>query len=147
MREARRIAAHEETDIHKRALEYNKQREAAANPTENSEELPLSAFVADGARVLLNSLAAPIGYSSETPSDYTEPHSSQAPALIDRGLSDNTELEPSLEAQGVAHIARQLSRYLDKDPSSDDEAEERSEDEADKDDIQEPIVTGVSEFP
>jgi hypothetical protein len=136
--------AHEKTDVHQAALQHHNGMAAAPgeHPLENPDNLPLSAFVADGVRSLLDSLAAPVGHFNEDPSDYTRPPSPQQPTLIDWGLSTSTELESSLEAQGIAQIAQQLSKYLDTDPVSDDEADERSDDE--EEDLQEPTVAGAS---
>ncbi|KAJ7842057.1 hypothetical protein B0H13DRAFT_1909984 [Mycena leptocephala] len=54
---------------------------------------------------------------------------------------DNLPLSAFVADGGVAQIAQQLSKYLDMDPVSEDEAEERSEDEAAEEDPQEPTVT------
>ncbi|KAJ7443599.1 hypothetical protein B0H11DRAFT_1747920 [Mycena galericulata] len=100
----------------------------------------MSAFVTDGLRSLLDSLAAPAGYDDSTPNDYTAPESPPMPRLIDWGLSENTELESSAETQAVAQIAQKLSSYLNAE-DSDDENEKRSDDEDEKEEIQEPTVT------
>ncbi|KAJ7436385.1 hypothetical protein B0H11DRAFT_2164125 [Mycena galericulata] len=97
----------------------------------------MSAFVTDGLRSLLDSLAAPAG---STPTDYTAPESPPMPRLIDWGLSENTELEASAEAQALAQIAQKPSSYLNAE-NSDDENEERSDDEDEREEIQEPTVT------
>ncbi|KAK6991453.1 hypothetical protein R3P38DRAFT_3425765 [Favolaschia claudopus] len=105
----------------------------------NPSEVPLLPdFVADGTRSLLESLSAPAGYS--TTNAYQDPSPrSPSPRLIDWGLSENTELESSLDSQAVAILAHKLLEYLDADPVSDDDQEERSDGEDDRDKIQEPI--------
>ncbi|KAJ6562524.1 hypothetical protein B0H19DRAFT_1375582 [Mycena capillaripes] len=140
-RERHRLPEHEGREVHLNAL---KRREQSPTPINPANELPLSAFVADGARALLASLSAPAGSFEEMPAgDWPEPSSapSPPPTLLDWGLSENTELDPSMEARGVAQITQQLLQYYDKDPVSEDEMEERSDDEGDQEDLQEPTVT------
>ncbi|KAJ7710741.1 hypothetical protein B0H17DRAFT_914765 [Mycena rosella] len=62
--------------------------------------------------------------------------------LIDWGLSENTELEPSAEARAVAQIAQTLVEYFNADPNSEDEEEERSDNENELEEPEEPTVTG-----
>lgn len=141
MRDAHRLAIHEERDVHLQAKQHQDELAAADGIP---SDLPLSAFVVDGVRNLLGSLAAPSGYSRETQSNYTESRPLLPPApLLDWGLSENTELDPSPEARAVAHIAEQLSHYFDMDPDSDNEVDERSDDDSDNDETQEPTVTGM----
>ncbi|KAJ7475259.1 hypothetical protein B0H11DRAFT_2235881 [Mycena galericulata] len=97
----------------------------------------MSAFVTDGLQSLLDSLAAPAG---SIPTNYTAPESPPVPRLINWGLSKNTKLEASAEAQAVAQIVQKLSSYLNAE-DSDDENEERSDDEDEREEIQEPTVT------
>ncbi|KAF7333089.1 hypothetical protein MVEN_02374000 [Mycena venus] len=142
-REAHRLADHERRSIHLTALQHREQSTPSVNPA-NISNLPLSAFVADGTRALLASLAAPAGSFGETSmADYPEPLPPQLPPprLLDWGLSENTELDSSPEARAVAQIAEQLSQYFDMDPTSDDEPEERSDEEGDEDELPEPTVT------
>lgn len=152
VREIRRLAGHESTEDHRSSLEYYNQAGPSASTEQHSsaesEQLLLGAFVADGLQSLLESLAAPAGYGHDA-EDYTEPSlPASPPKLVDWGLSENTELDSSPEAQAVAQIAQRLSEYLFADPSSDvdeasdEEGEERSEDGHDADELQEPIVTG-----
>ncbi|KAJ7821505.1 hypothetical protein B0H13DRAFT_2241737 [Mycena leptocephala] len=149
VREIRRLAGHESTEDHHSSLEYYNQAGPSASTEQHSsaesEQLPLGAFVADGLQSLLESLAAPAGYDHDA-GDYTEPSlPASPPKLVDWGLSENTELDSSPEAQAVAQIAQRLSEYLFADPSSDvdeasdEEGEERSEDGHDADELQEPI--------
>ncbi|KAF7346896.1 hypothetical protein MVEN_01441800 [Mycena venus] len=142
-REAHRLADHERRSIHLTALQHREQSTPSVNPA-NISNLPLSAFVVDGTRALLASLAAPAGSFGETSmADYPEPLTPQLPPprLLDWGLSENTELDSSPEARAVAQIAEQLSQYFDMDPTSDDEPEERSDEEGDEDELPEPTVT------
>jgi hypothetical protein len=106
------------------------------------------AFLADGVRSLLVSLAAPAGYGdTAAPSDYTEPSPPPSPRrLVNWGLSENTQLEPSAEKLAVAQIAQTLAEYFDADPPLEDEMEERSEGENDAEEVNEPTVTGKSAF-
>ncbi|KAJ7885666.1 hypothetical protein B0H14DRAFT_3431620 [Mycena olivaceomarginata] len=64
-----------------------------------------------------------------------------APRIIDWGLSDNTELDPSPQARAAGQIAQQLLQFQRMDAGSDDEMQERSDEEDDIDDLQEPTVT------
>ncbi|KAJ7732316.1 hypothetical protein B0H16DRAFT_1468664 [Mycena metata] len=143
-REQRRIAAHEQTDGHKEALQQHQDTHTAStDPPETPAQLPLAAFVADGLHSLLDSLAAPARYSESQQTSsmnyIPSPQSQCPPPIIDWGLSDNTELEVSPESRAVAQIAQQLSQYLSKDPDSDEELEERSDDGGDQD-VEEPTV-------
>ncbi|KAJ7917829.1 hypothetical protein B0H13DRAFT_1869998 [Mycena leptocephala] len=143
VREARRTAAHENTEVHKQALKHHDTIASAPSDTlQNTNELPLSAFVQDGVRSLLDALAALVTqYSGNTPSsDDLQPQPRRPSPLIDWGLSENTELEPSPEARAAAQIAEHLLQYLDMEPASDEEVEERSEDEGEKDELEEPTV-------
>ncbi|KAJ7175680.1 hypothetical protein C8R46DRAFT_1249207 [Mycena filopes] len=147
LRELRRTAAHETTQDHRSALEYYRHSSPAiGSPPPN--ELPMAAFVADGVRSLLDSLAAPAGYGeTDAPLDYGEPSPAlPQPRLVNWGLSENTQLEPSMEKLAVAQIAQTLADYFDADPPSDDEIEERSEGENDAEEVTEPTVTGKLAF-
>lgn len=141
VRELRRIPPHEDSNSHKDALKYYLEN---LPPSESSQpsDLSMSAFVSDGLLGLLDSLAAPAGYHAHTSTEYREPHLPPHPRLLDWGLSENTELESSPEAQAVAQIAQKLSDYLTGE-NSDEETEERSDDEDDKEEVEEPTVTGM----
>ncbi|KAK6969309.1 hypothetical protein R3P38DRAFT_2588312, partial [Favolaschia claudopus] len=143
IRDIRRLLAHERTQDHINALKYRQETQMDTPPNSfNPSGVPLLPdFVADGTRSLLESLSAPAGYS--TTNAYQDPSPrSPSPRLIDWGLSESTELESSLDSQAVAMLAHKLLEYLDADPVSDDDQEERSDGEDDRDKIQEPIVAG-----
>ncbi|KAJ7328003.1 hypothetical protein DFH08DRAFT_967771 [Mycena albidolilacea] len=126
------------------ALQWRQRSPSPINPAANTNQLPFRAFVADGAHALLASLATPAGYQEGTPAaDWPEPSSTRQPPdrILDWGLSDHTELEPSPEARAVGQIAQQLLQFQDMDAASDDEMQERSDEEDDNDNLQEPTVT------
>ncbi|KAJ7857099.1 hypothetical protein B0H14DRAFT_2578514 [Mycena olivaceomarginata] len=143
-RERHRLSEHEGRGVHLDALKRHKSSPPPTSSATQTNELPLSAFVTDGIQALLTLLSAPAGPFDETPAaDWPEPPSPTRPAprIIDWGLSDNTELDPSPQARAAGQIAQQLLQFQRMDAGSDDEMQERSDEEDDIDDLQEPTVT------
>ncbi|KAJ7634017.1 hypothetical protein B0H17DRAFT_1164135 [Mycena rosella] len=133
----RRLKVHETSEDHKISLEN-----MVPDVSQPVQQLQLPDFVSDGIQSLLASLAAPAGSTNQAiPSDYTEPELPPPTMLIDWGLSENTELEPSAEARAVAQIAQTLVEYFNADPNSEDEEEERSDNENELEEPEEPTVT------
>ncbi|KAK7007194.1 hypothetical protein R3P38DRAFT_3325581 [Favolaschia claudopus] len=83
-------------------------------------------------------LSAKVISSANTYQESSPP--SSPPRLVDWGLSENTELETSLDSQAIAEMAHKLLEYLDAEPVSDDEQDERSDIEDELNQVQEPIV-------
>ncbi|KAK6984177.1 hypothetical protein R3P38DRAFT_3333013 [Favolaschia claudopus] len=132
--------SHEATQDHIDALRFYQQdqTETPLNPLAPPLAPPLQAFVADGTRSLLESLAAPAGFTTTNTYQESSPPPSP-PRLVDWGLSENTELETSLDSQAIAEMAHKLLEYLDAEPVSDDEQDERSDIEDELNQVQEPI--------
>ncbi|KAJ7830920.1 hypothetical protein B0H14DRAFT_3464470 [Mycena olivaceomarginata] len=125
-REHHRLSEHEGRGVHLDALKRHKSSPPPTSSVTQTNELPLT------------------GPFDETPAaDWPEPPSPTRPAprIIDWGLSDNTELDPSLQARAAGQIAQQLLQFQRMDAGSDDKMQERSDEEDDINNLQEPTVT------
>ncbi|KAJ7603920.1 hypothetical protein FB45DRAFT_1085359 [Roridomyces roridus] len=144
-RDAHRLARHEESATHQEALQRRARSPsppADLPPTSHSpNELPFGAFTEDATRALLESLAAPAAYEEIPAADWPEPSNAHTPPrqLLDWGLGEPTELQPSLEARAAGEIAKQLLEFQQMDAPSDDELQERSDEEDEE--AQDPTVT------